>query len=146
MIEDYESDIDTVDSLFDILKLLKHNIMLTLNVSTLAFVQEIIQEKTNDNNYGIIRVKPFPVIKNQDEYSILAYYFDKLSNPNTKINTKINGIDTEIETGFKINDIVQIVFCDKNFINNLQVKDNSIKPTNDIKYHSLKYGIVVKTR
>mgnify|MGYP006978918754 CR=1 FL=1 len=142
MIEDYESDIDTVDSLFDILKLLKHNIMLTLNVSTLAFIQEIIQEKTNDNNYGIIRVKPFPVIKNQDEYSILAYYFDKLSNPNTKI----NGIDTEIETGFKINDIVQIVFCDKNFINNLQVKDNSIKPTNDIKYHSLKYGIVVKTR
>jgi hypothetical protein len=126
MKETLEAKVARASSLLDILLIMKEKTMQDLHVASLAFVKEIISQPDANkrNSYGILRVAPFPLNTNQDEYSINAYYF----NP---------------EYIFSENDIVLIIFCDLNFISNLNVVDSTQKQTQDTLKHSLKYGIVI---
>ena len=125
MKENLESQVSKAKSLLDVLIVMKQKTMLDTHVATLAYVQEKIQEPSENSEYqyGILRVKPFPLYENQSEYSIQAYYFS---------NTYEEG------------DIVLIVFCDLNFIMSLNVADKKPRNTTDTQTHSLKYGIVIK--
>ena len=122
MKENLESQVSKAKSLLDVLIVMKQKTMLDTHVATLAYVEETIQA-ADENQYGILRVKPFPLYEKQGEYSIQAYYFS---------NTYNKG------------DIVLIVFCDLNFIMNLNAVDKKPKNTTDTQTHSLKHGVVIK--
>ena len=125
MRENLEGKVSKASSLLDVLNVMKEKTMLDTHVATLAYVQEIVLEAgTEGSIYGCLRVKPFPLNYNQQEYAIQAYYFDKTHK-------------------YAVNDIVLIVFCDLNFISSLNAIDYKPKMTNDSLTHSLKYGIVI---
>ena len=150
MRETEEQRINNASSLLDVLLILKHNIFSDLKVATLAYVEEIVQPINEDNSFGIVRCKPFPLNVNQQSYSIYAYYFDKDSNSGTEHEFVIKDNNEEklfvVHTGLEINDIILVVFCDKNFINNLNATNGTCLTSDDENYHSLKYGVVVKTK
>ena len=124
MREDLESEISSATSLLDVLLILKKVTMIDTHVATLAYV---VGEQTWKDSYGTIRCKPFPLDTNQSEYIIEAYYFNS-------------------ESIINENDIVVILFMDKNFINNLNAVDNKPRITQDLGTHLIKYGIVIQTK
>lgn len=126
MRETLEERIDKADSLLDVLLILREKIMLDTHVATLAYVEDVILERTNENKYGIIKCKPFPLLEEQEPYSIQAYYFKE-------------------NNTFEAGDIILVVFTDLNFIGNLKTVDTKPRETQDVIYHSTKYGIVINT-
>lgn len=126
MRETLEERIEKADSLLDVLLILREKIMLDTHVATLAYVEDVILERTNENKYGIIKCKPFPLLEEQEPYSIQAYYFKE-------------------DNTFEIGDIILVVFTDLNFIGNLKTVDTKPRETQDVIYHSTKYGIVINT-
>lgn len=127
MKQSLETKISNADSLLDVLLLLKEKTLMDTHVSTLAYVDEIQIEKTDENKFGLVKCKPFPLDEDREEYSVFAYYFNK---------------DSE----FNKNDIVLILYTDLNFISGLDSVDNKPKPTRDLIYHSTKYGIIINTK
>ena len=121
-----ETRISNADSLLDVLLLLKEKTMMDTHVATLAYVDSIEKEKTSDNKFGIVKCKPFPLDDDREEYSVFAYYFNE-------------------DSHFEIGNIVLILFTDLNFISSLNSLDNIPKSTNDLIYHSSKYGIIINT-
>ncbi len=121
MREDLETKISTASTLLDVLMILKEKIMLDTHVSTLAYVDEIVNDYGLLGPYSIIKVKPFPLDINQEEYTLQAYCFKN--------------------TSFAKNDLVLVIFTDKNFILNLN--SETPKETQDLQTHLLKYGVVI---
>lgn len=129
MKETLATKISNASSLTDVLLILKEKTLMDTHVSTLAYVDELTQEKTESNKYGIVKCKPFPLNVEQEEFSIYAYYFKADSTAYLK----------------EKNNIVLVLFTDLNFISNLNSINNKPKETSDLIYHSLKYGIIIDT-
>lgn len=129
MRENLETKVSNAKTLLDVLLILKEKTMQDIHVASLAYLDENIQEF--NGKFGIWRCRPFPLEENQSEYTIQAYYFTENGNPSDK--------------GLKSGQIVVILYMDKNFINNLNVTDGNPKPTQDLIYHSLKYGVILNT-
>ena len=127
MRETLETKVSNANSLLDVLLILKEKTLMDTHVATLAYVDEVTQEKTNDNKFGIVRCKPFPLDEGREEYSVFAYYF----NSNSEFNK---------------NDIVLILYTDLNFISALDAVDYKPKSTRDLIYHSSKHGIIINTK
>lgn len=118
------SDTRKNESLYDendlltVLLTVKSNILRDLKVASLGVVKEI-----EDNNYI---VKLFPLLQNENEKTILCF--------------KLKDI-TIVK-----NDVVLILFTDRNFIQNLkQIKLNQTltKLTENYDLHSHNYGIII---
>lgn len=113
-----QKDISKDDDL-EVLLTLKRNIFKNLKVASLAQVKEV-GETT-------IKVSLFPVYSDESELTVDCY--------------KLNNLELSKE------DVVLVLFLDKNFIQNLkQIKNNQNKTnldSNNIELHSLKYGIII---
>ena len=111
-------DISKDDNL-EVLLTLKRNIFKNLKVASLGQVTKI----GND----IINVTLFPLYKEETNVVIDCYKLKDLE--------------------LKPNDVVLILFLDRNFIQNLkQIKNNQSKTNldaNNVELHSLKYGIII---
>ena len=116
--------------LYDVLLALKQNIFKSLKVGTLAEVKTV-----NDDNTLV--VKPFPLVKGESEKTITCYssmYIDS------------EGTLKSLSSVLTKNDIVLVVFIDRNFITAYkQAMKGKTKSTlsNDTDTHSENYGIVV---
>lgn len=120
------------------------------------------EDKKFRQMYGIARVRPLPRLTDQDEMVIEAYYFDYYSNPGTKMRyvkrvphegllSNLDGDpyddkEIDVDVGLEYGKIVLVVFTDKNFLENVEaINTQQVGTTSDNIYHSLKYGVIVKT-
>lgn len=103
----------------EVLLALKRNILRDLKVASLGIVKSI-----KDN---IIKVNLFPTYTNESEITIDCYCLKNL---------EVNK-----------NNVVLVLFLDRNFIQNLNQKNNNQQLTKidskNIELHSLKYGVVI---
>lgn len=103
----------------EVLLALKRNILRDLKVASLGIVKSI-----KDN---IIKVNLFPTYTNESEITIDCYCLKNL---------EVNK-----------DNVVLVLFLDRNFIQNLNQKNNNQRLTNidskNIELHSLKYGVVI---
>ena len=103
----------------EVLLALKRNILRDLKVASLGIVKSI-----KDN---IIKVNLFPTYTNESEITIDCYCLKNL---------EVNK-----------DNVVLVLFLDRNFIQNLNQKNNNQQLTNidskNIELHSLKYGVVI---
>lgn len=103
----------------EVLLALKRNILRDLKVASLGIVKSI-----KDN---IIKVNLFPTYTNESEITIDCYCLKNL---------EVNK-----------DDVVLVLFLDRNFIQNLNQKNNNQQLTKvdskNIELHSLKYGVVI---
>ena len=107
------------DDNLEVLLTLKRNIFKNLKVASLGQVTKIGSD--------IINVTLFPLYKEETNVVIDCYKLKDLE--------------------LKLNDVVLILFLDRNFIQNLkQIKNNQSKTNldvNNVELHSLKYGIII---
>lgn len=107
------------DDNLEVLLTLKRNIFKNLKVASLGQVTKIGSD--------IINVTLFPLYKEETNVVIDCYKLKDLE--------------------LKPNDVVLILFLDRNFIQNLkQIKNNQSKTNldvNNVELHSLKYGIII---
>lgn len=103
----------------EVLLALKRNILRDLKVASLGIVKSI-----KDN---IIKVNLFPTYTNESKITIDCYCLKNL---------EVNK-----------DNVVLVLFLDRNFIQNLNQKNNSQQLTKvdskNIELHSLKYGVVI---
>lgn len=103
----------------EVLLALKRNILRDLKVASLGIVKSI-----KDN---IIKVNLFPTYTNESEITIDCYCLKNL----------------EVSK----DNVVLVLFLDRNFIQNLNQKNNNQQLTKvdskNIELHSLKYGVVI---
>lgn len=103
----------------EVLLALKRNILRDLKVASLGIVKSI-----KDN---IIKVNLFPTYTNESEITIDCYCLKNL---------EVNK-----------DNVVLVLFLDRNFIQNLNQKNNNQQFTRvdskNIELHSLKYGVVI---
>ena len=103
----------------EVLLALKRNILRDLKVASLGIVKSI-----KDN---IIKVNLFPTYTNESEITIDCYCLKNL---------EVNK-----------DNVVLVLFIDRNFIQNLNQKNNNQQLTKvdskNIELHSLKYGVVI---
>lgn len=103
----------------EVLLALKRNILRDLKVASLGIVKSI-----KDN---IIKVNLFPTYTNESEITIDCYCLKNL---------KVSK-----------DNVVLVLFLDRNFIQNLNQKNNNQQLTKidskNIELHSLKYGVVI---
>lgn len=103
----------------EVLLALKRNILRDLKVASLGIVKSI-----KDN---IIKVNLFPTYTNESEITIDCYCLKNL---------EVNK-----------DNVVLVLFLDRNFIQNLNQKNNNQQFTKvdskNIELHSLKYGVVI---
>lgn len=95
---------------------LKYQILNELKVASIGIVREIQENK--------IKVELFPYLENEKQQFVY----------------------TETAVEIKENDIIIVLFMDRNFIQNLsQIKNNNktTKLKENMDLHSLKYGIIV---
>lgn len=112
-------------SLLEVFLELKRIIMKQTHVGTLAIIQSV------DPTTKTLKVKPFPLSKDEEEKTINCYYFKDDS-------------FTEENKG----DIIAVLFLDKRFINNLKAIErgsNIIMNIDDEKFHSEDYAIAIQT-
>lgn len=114
--------LNVCNNLSDLMILLKTELEKSINTSTLAFFDKVIQPFDAEKGYQIISVKPFPLINDEEEYTLLAYCFN--------------------DSQFNINEKLVILFMDKNFINNLSFNIPKLTKTNKI--HSTQYAVGIK--
>ena len=126
---------------------LRKYILPLINVGTLATVISIDKEK------GTVKVKPFPLLDSENQKNITCHcsMFRDLIKVND-INS-LKGYSDSFEYKWKnltevltVDDIVCVVFMDRNFEKNLSQARSGNKLTNlndETKYHSDSYGIVV---
>lgn len=117
--------------LLDVVMALKANIMKSLNVATLAEVQNV------DTKKDIIKVKPFPLIEGESEKVIECYSLEVMLN-----NTKYESLTKYISK----KDIVLVVFLNRNSSQNLiQAKKKQTLTTlkENSELHSDKFGVVI---
>ena len=96
---------------------------------TLALFDEIEEPYDSDKGYGIAKMKPFPLVNDQQIYTIRCYFF--------KSNT------TDLFFGDTPQKIFLIAFMDYNFKTNLET-DEPIK-TSDKSVHDMSFGVIIDT-
>lgn len=121
-------DLEEINSMTDVLKLLMIKTKSNIKVGTLGFFDKILQAYDANKKYGIISIKPFPLKKDQAIYTISVYFF--------KENTV-----SELSEG----DICCVLFLDDDFTNNLMTCDYPIE-TENTTTHTIKYGVLINTR
>ncbi len=121
------NEVEEYNSMSDILKLLMIKTKSSIKVGTLAFFEKILSPYDANKKYGIISVKPFPLKKDQDVYSIGVYFFKQAT-------------ASELQEG----DICCVLFLDDDFSYNLGY--NRPVETLDSTTHTIKYGILIDTR
>ncbi len=119
----FEQEVNQARTLLDVLLILKKKTMLDTHVSTLAYLDHIVEPF--NGKYGVWSCRPFPLDSDQKEYQIPAYYFSADGDAFSKDAT------------------VLIVFADRNFINGLKSPFATPTETADQLTHSLKYAIIV---
>jgi len=116
-----DSQITNIDgSTLEILLELKRAIMKQLRVCSFALVKSVDEIKKT------AKVSPFPLLEGEQEKNIEAYCLNDIP---------------------KQNDIVLLLFADRNFINTLKrmKKHNyNITATNDDKLHSEDFAIIIQ--
>lgn len=131
MKETQEQRIARAKNLLDVLLIMQDNIKMNINVASLGYVSEIIKERPETPNneddrkfeYGILKVKPFPLHMEQTEYYVQGYYFNSHH--------------------YNVRDVVLIIYTDLNFISSLDDTTQKPKVTIDEDFHSLKNAIII---
>lgn len=129
---------------------LRKYILPMINVGTLGKVVTV------DKIKGIINVKPFPLLDSENQKNINCQCLCYRDIKKVDVNCPALGGNTEdvnIEWEWKslieqieVNDIVCIVFMDRNFVQNLKQSKLGSKLSNlndEQKYHSDSYGIII---
>ena len=120
------SSTQNVDDLLTVLLQVKKNIMKSLNVASIAQVKKI------DNEHKIATVQLYPILEDESEKNIDVYWCSNLETDGTTI--------------FATNDIVLVIFCDRNFKAAFKKLKNSQAPSTldeNIDLHTDRYGIIV---
>ena len=118
----------------DLFKLVINKTKNETRCHTLAFFSEIEEKWNEDKGYGIAKMKPFPLIDNQEVYTLRCYYFKQGTE-----DLFLGNVEKEITK----QKIFLIEFMDYNFKQNLSV-DMPIK-TSDISIHDMSFGIIIDT-
>lgn len=115
--KDY-SDVRNANQQYDLIEIFKTSetrVLRNCNVSTLAIVDSVNDREVN--------CRPFPIREGENEISIIAY--------------KLNG-----EMELTKNDIVLVIFTDRDFRGNIN-NTNNIYSTNDNELHKNDFGIII---
>jgi len=111
-------------SMLDILLELKQATIKTLKVGTLAIVKD-----NSDTANKLLKVTPFPILEGEKEKLINCFYLG--------------------DTPPNVDEIILVIFLDKDFINNLKIihrtGTNRVDTITNNKFHSEEYGIAIKT-
>ena len=127
MDDELKNDLEEYNSMADVLKLLMTKTKSSIKVATLGFYEKVLLPYDENKKYGIISVKPFPLEKDQDEYSLAVYFFN-------------SDTPSELQKG----DICCILFLDNDFSYNLCYDyPIEVKSTTT---HAIKYGVLINTR
>ena len=129
-----QEKVSEVQSWEDLFRLVMKKTKQDIRCSTLAFFDSIEQEYNEDLGYGIAKMKPFPLLENQDSYVIYAYFFKQNKNGEDFIEGRVGHSDQKIYA---------ILFMDNNFKSNL--KENEPIKTVDTTVHSVNFGIIIDT-
>jgi len=114
------------DDLLTVLLQVKKNIMKTLNVASIATVKKI------DTQHKIATVQLYPLLEDETEKNIECRWCTNLENSGTPI--------------FAANDIVLVLFCDRNFVAALKKLLSNQSPSTlkeNVDLHTDRYGIIV---
>lgn len=118
---------------------LRKYILPMINVGTLGKVTKI------DNTNHIVSVRPFPLLDTEPQKNIECecMMFRNIKKiENNEVEWEWRSLSEVIE----VNDVVCVVFMDRNFKQNLKQSRSSYKLSNlndEQKYHSESYGIVI---
>ena len=115
--------VDDAHSLAEILLLLRKSIMKDIHVSTLAFYSSTIEAYTPEKGYGIISARPFPLMENQDSYTISCYYLE--------------------EREFTFNQVLIVLYTDLIFAENLKTDKSVSQKAKNQDVHTQMSGILV---
>ncbi len=129
----YQKEVQDIESWSDLFRYTIELAKKETHCGTLAKFKNIETHYDDNKGFGIAKFAPFPLITDQEEFYINAYFFDKNSDPENK----------QEEEQFKENKVYCLMFMDYNFIYCLN--NNVIMKTNDTDIHSLTYAIVLKT-
>lgn len=106
-----------------------------IRCSTLAFFDSFEQEYDENLGYGIAKMKPFPLVDNQSEYFIFAYFF--------KNNKDEEGQQIEDRVGGSKIKYYVVSFMDNNF--KATLSNNEYLNTSDESYHTMNFGVLIDT-
>ena len=115
-VQDKLDRIETMEDLFDLtIDIAKRSVL----VSSLAYVESV----NEGDKYSVVTVKPFPLMKDQTEYTINAY------------------CNNDLAEDLSVKDIVVVLFTDLDFRSSLN--NNSIDAINDDECHDINNGVIV---
>lgn len=115
-VQDKLDRIETMEDLFDLtIDIAKRSVL----VSSLAYVESV----NEGDKYSVVTVKPFPLMKDQTEYTINAY------------------CNNDLAEDLSVKDIVVVLFTDLDFRSSLN--NNSIDAVNDDECHDINNGVIV---
>ena len=115
--------LDSIKDLGDVFKLFKQVIFKDLHVSSVAIFKRVIKEYDNNSGYGIIEVEVLPAEPKRGNYILTAYHIHKIN--------------------FITGQLLEIVYTDMNFIQNLNVNKNYQRLITEKIYHSEMNALVV---
>ena len=119
----------------DLFKFLSYTIKSDIRCHTLARFVEIEKEYNSNDHYGIAKMQPFPLIEEQQAYTIHCYFF--------KEDTENLFYQDESKTIPNKERIFLIEFMDYNFKTNLE-NTTPIK-TSDSSLHDMSFGVLIDT-
>lgn len=96
----------------------------SLNVATLGKVDYISKAYSSDDGYGMAEIIPIPAWDDNASTKIEGFFFG--------------------EKQCKQNDIVLVVFTDRDFSNAIKSQLTTNIPTQNENLHSTQYGVVIK--
>lgn len=117
---------ENTDDLLSVLLQVKKNIMKSINVASIAKVKKV------DESHKIATVQLYPLLEDENEKNVECYWCSNL--------------DVDGKTIFHENDIVLVLFCDRNFkaaLQKLLAKRNASTLNENVDLHSDRYGIIV---
>lgn len=110
-------------SLTDIFNMMKRIIMQDTHVGTLALYSSTIEPYSAETGYGVVSVRPIPLKKNQDPYTISVYVMD--------------------DRMFSTNQLLTILYTDLVFIENLQTDKTEPQKLRNQTLHSQMSGVII---
>ena len=122
----YQKEVQDIESWSDLFRYTIELAKKETHCGTLAKFKNIETGYDRNKGFGIAKFAPFPLITDQEEFYINAYFFDE-----------------ESQSQFDSKKFYCLMFMDYNFIYCLN--NDVIMKTNDTDIHSLTYAIVLKT-
>ena len=120
----------------DLFKYTMYLVKNDIKCHSLAFFDSIEEPYDENKGYGIAKMKPFPLIENQETYFLRCYFFKESTNE-----LFFGKTDGEFSTSPQ--KIFLIAFMDYNFKANLDT-NHPIK-TSDTSVHDMSFGILIDT-